>query len=349
MTGVRRPRPQAASERPTIAITGCSSGIGRATALQLASDGYHVLAGVRDRAVGDALAAAQPGIEPIRLDVTDEDDLTAFGERLDALPHGLAGLVNNAGIVHVGPIEGLPASRWREAMEVNVIGLLGVTRTALPAITTARGRVVNVSSPVSRIALPMLGPYAATKAAATALNDTLRRELAETGVRVIEVTPGAIATPIFDKGVADGVGLMQCGHPHFRERYGAMAHSAIEAGRQSGTDGAPPEVAAAAIVRALTARRPPAHIRLGVENRVVGILSRAVPTRLADAVLLRATRTRSWHRSDELQQHPDAAAYFAGEAEAIIAPLTPVAEALWSAATPRERYSVRGERRREHA
>lgn len=333
---------------PTVVVTGCSSGIGAATARLLAADGFHVLAGVRDMAVGRSLAAGHPLIEPIRLDVTDEEHLEAFADRLDELPNGLAGLVNNAGIVNVGPIEALPQTRWEEAIAVNVLGTIAVTRIATPAVIAGRGRIINVSSPVARVSIPMLGPYAVTKAAMAAFNDTLRRELFETGVKVIEVTPGPVATPIFDKGVADGVGMMQYGHPEYRDRYGAMAHSAIEAGRKSATDGAPPEQTASAIVRTLTKRRPRLHIYLGAENRVVGVITRVVPARIADALIVRVTRSKNWKQDPELQLLPDAASFYEAGSTAIVARVTPAAEAFWASTRPRERSAIRSARQRNY-
>ena len=130
---------------PLALVTGASSGIGRACATHLAALGFHVLAGVRNE------ADAPPGTEPVRLDVTSEDDIAAAAERVGA---ELAALVNNAGIAVTGPIEGVPVEEWRRQIEVNFLGQVAVTRALLPALLRARGRIVNMSSIGGRVADP---------------------------------------------------------------------------------------------------------------------------------------------------------------------------------------------------
>src|SRR5689334_10266397 len=132
---------------PTVLLTGASSGIGRACAERLSGRGWHVLAGARSAADRDALGAI-PGVEPIELDVTDDDQIQAAaahaGDRLDAL-------VNNAGIAVIGPVEALPVEEWRRQLEVNLIAQIAVTRALLPPLLRARGRIVNVTSIGGRV------------------------------------------------------------------------------------------------------------------------------------------------------------------------------------------------------
>jgi NAD(P)-dependent dehydrogenase (short-subunit alcohol dehydrogenase family) len=148
----------------TVLVTGASSGIGRAAALALSQRGFTVYAGARG-------PLDYEGVTRVELDVTNPDHVEALRE----LP--IDGLVNNAGIAVIGPLEYLPLDELRRQFEVNTIGQLAVTQACLPALRQARGRIVNVSSIAGRVALPLYGPYSASKFALEAVNDTLRREL----------------------------------------------------------------------------------------------------------------------------------------------------------------------------
>ena len=191
-----------------VVVSGASSGIGEATARRLAAAGFDVIAGVRSAADAQRLTAdpADPAgrITAAQLDVTVPADVAALGVLVDEQsPGGLRGLVNNAGVAVVGPIQVLGIDDWRRQLEVNVIGQVAVTRTLLPALLQARGRVVNVSSIGGRVAGPLLGPYAASKFALEAFTDVLRREVLARGVQVVAIEPGAVATPIWTKGRAE--------------------------------------------------------------------------------------------------------------------------------------------------
>src|SRR5919106_1546756 len=135
-------------------VTGTSTGIGRATAVHLAQCGFEVLAGVRD------LQAAPPGLEPIVLDVTAEEQIASAAERVGDTLHAL---VNNAGIAVNGPVELVPIEQWRRQFEVNLIGPVALTRALLPALLNTRGRVVNISSISGRVSWPLTSPYTASK------------------------------------------------------------------------------------------------------------------------------------------------------------------------------------------
>src|SRR4051794_32654767 len=161
-----------------VVVTGASTGIGEATARRLARMGFHVLAGVRRDEDAARMSADPTGrIEPVRLDVTSPADVAALAERVSQSPSGrLHGLVNNAGIAVVGPIEVLDVEDWRRQFDVNVLGQVDVTRALLPALLRSRGRVVNMSSIGGLVASPLFGPYSASKFALEAFTDVLRRE-----------------------------------------------------------------------------------------------------------------------------------------------------------------------------
>jgi NAD(P)-dependent dehydrogenase (short-subunit alcohol dehydrogenase family) len=154
---------------PTVLVTGAGRGIGRATALRLAAAGWDVHAGVRDERDGAALVEKSPGrVRVVRLDITSSEDIDALNERL---PAPLDGVVNNAGIATIGPIEGLALDDIRREFEVNLIGQVAVTQAVLPRLRASRGRVVFVSSLSGRVAAPMIGAYCASKFALEGLAD----------------------------------------------------------------------------------------------------------------------------------------------------------------------------------
>src|SRR5919204_489511 len=171
--------------RGNVLVTGASTGIGEATVRRLLELDFDVAAGVRKDEDADRLSAA--GARPVKLDVTDQASIDAARARLgDA---ALAGLVNNAGIAVSFPLEFVPIEELRHQLEVNVIGQVAVTQAFLPALRKGRGRIVNVSSIGGRIALPLGGPYNASKFALEGLSDSLRRELRADGIEVSLIEP----------------------------------------------------------------------------------------------------------------------------------------------------------------
>jgi NAD(P)-dependent dehydrogenase (short-subunit alcohol dehydrogenase family) len=181
-------------------ITGTSSGIGLATAIRLASDGHRVIATMRDTSrSGDLLAAAATAgviVEVAELDVTDDASVAeAFARAGD-----IDILVNNAGASPVGSIEEFSIDAWKSLFETNVFGLVRCTQHALATMRRRQsGHIVNISSITGRTAIPMFGPYSATKWAVETISETLAMEAAIFGIRVSIVEPGAVATPIRDK------------------------------------------------------------------------------------------------------------------------------------------------------
>jgi|SRR5829696_530077 len=257
-------------------VTGASTGIGRACAERLAGLGHHVLAGVRR--AGDA----PPGTEELELDVTDEAQVAAAAERVGG---SLDVLVNNAGITVNGPVESLPVAEWRRQLEVNFLAPVAVTHALLPALLAVRGTVVNMSSISGRMALPVLGPYAASKYALEAFSDSLRREVGPSGVRVAVVEPGRIATPVWEKGISAGDAMLDSMPDDVRRRYGRTIDFLLREARRAGQDGEPPSKVADAIEHAVTARRPRTRYVVGRDARIQAVLARALPDRAIDAFL----------------------------------------------------------------
>jgi NAD(P)-dependent dehydrogenase (short-subunit alcohol dehydrogenase family) len=262
-------------------VTGSSSGIGRATALRLAAAGQHVYAGVRQAEDGEKLIRSAAGgeITPLILDVTEPGHIEAAAAAIaahgaTAAHAGLDGLVNNAGYGLACPTELVPLESFRRQLEVNVTGQLAVTQALLPALRQARGRIVMVSTIGVRFTPPFAGPLDAAKAALTALGDTLRQELAPWGVRVVLVEPASINSGAADKVTRDAAAALDAAGPQGRALYEDAFTNMLQVMERRESHGSPPDVAAATIVRALTAPRPRAVYLTGRYSRRLALLSR---------------------------------------------------------------------------
>jgi NAD(P)-dependent dehydrogenase (short-subunit alcohol dehydrogenase family) len=265
----------------TYLVTGTSTGIGRATALALAGKGHSVLAGARR--AKDAPQAT--GVDALVLDVTDDEQIAALGVRLASTR--LDGLVNNAGIAVSGPLEGLRPEDWRRQLDVNVVSLVGVTRAALPALRAARGRIVNVGSVGAVVSPPFLGPYVASKAAVRALSASLRRELLPLGVRVTLVEPGAIDTPIWQKGLDESEAQLAGLTPELRAVYGTRLEGFKALTAKTARGAVSVGDATAVIVGALLDPRPPAQVFVGREAKRNALIQRVLPVGVFDRLIVR--------------------------------------------------------------
>src|ERR671916_1504670 len=180
-----------------VLITGCSSGIGRATAERLAGVGWKVYATARD--VEAILALTAYGCELLPLDVTDEASMRAAVEEVERREGAVGVLVNNAGYSQSGAVEEVPMEKVRRQFETNVFGLARMCQLALPGMRRQRwGRIVNISSMGGKLTFPGSGYYHATKHAVEALSDALRFEVAGFGTEVVVVEPGIIRTRFAD-------------------------------------------------------------------------------------------------------------------------------------------------------
>ncbi len=278
---------------PCVLVTGASTGIGETIALRLDRLGYLVFAGVRKPEDGRRLqAAASPRLVPLQLDVTKPAEIAAAVAEIAAVvgPRGLAGLVNNAGVAGGGPIEFVPVDAVRRIFEVNVFGLLAVTQACLPMLRQARGRVVNVGSIAGRAVSPMVVPYGMSKHAVEALTDGLRLELGEAGIRASVIEPGAVKTPIWDKGVEALEEAKRTLPAEALERYGAKLQVFGKVLARLNARGVSPDLVADAIVHALEADRPKTRYLVGTDAKIRAWISRFLPNRLADHLVLGAVR-----------------------------------------------------------
>jgi len=274
-------------------ISGASTGIGRATALKLAAQGWQVLAGVRSAAAADAWARSR-GVTPVQLEVTNQASITAAAAKAAEMAgaDGLRLVMNNAGIVVPGPIEFVTAAEWRRQFDVNFFGMIELTRATLPLLRRAAAvqgafvpRLLFVSSIGGRVAQPMLGPYTASKFATNALGDALRLELRRQGIGVTVVEPGAVATEIWAKGEEYGA-QFDSNHPG-RKLYGPEIDGIMQASKRISSKAITAEKAAAEIVAAILARKPKARLLVGPDAKVMAALRKWLPLSWFDAILRR--------------------------------------------------------------
>jgi len=271
-------------------VTGASTGIGAATARELARQGFHVLAGVRrDR---DADAIRGPGLEPLIIDITNPQHIQTLAARVrgDSQGRAIRALINNAGVQANVPIEAFAIEEWRRLFEVNLFGHVAVTQALLPELIRSKGRVINISSVGGKVAMGAYGPYAATKFALEAVSDSLRRELATVGVGVVVVEPGAVRTEMLDRAIATADELMSAMTPEQNQRYGRLVHAVNAQAMSSTKAGLPAEAAAKVIAKAVTARRPRTRYTVGRDAALITRLARFLPDRTLDRVIAAGLR-----------------------------------------------------------
>ncbi|HSN04717.1 MAG TPA: SDR family oxidoreductase [Nitrospira sp.] len=274
----------------TVVISGASTGIGAACALHLDRLGFTVFAGVRREADGELLKAeASPRLQPVLLDVTDSASIDRARQLIASLVReaGLAGLVNNAGIAVAGPLEAVPIQDLRRQFEVNVIGQVAVIQAFLPLLRKGRGRIVNMGSIAGRAAMPLMGPYSASKFALEALTDALRLEVQQWGIQVSIVEPGAIATPIWEKSGAKADELEATTSGELKDLYAGVVAGVRARVAEAAARAIPAEVVAQVVEHALTADRPKTRYLVGRDAKLRAIMVALLPDRLSDRLMTR--------------------------------------------------------------
>jgi NAD(P)-dependent dehydrogenase (short-subunit alcohol dehydrogenase family) len=268
-----------------VLITGCSTGIGRATAQRLAAKGWTVYATARRaEAIADLESA---GCRTLSLDVTDEPSMKAAVDAIEA-EHGAVGvLVNNAGYSQSGAVESVSMEDVRRQFETNVFGLVRLTQLALPGMRRQGwGKVVNVSSMGANFVFPGGGYYHATKFAVDAISDALRFEVKGFGVDVMIIQPGLIKTE-FGNAAADSLDEADRdggAYGAFNAAVGDATKNAYESG-PLGKLGGGPETVAKAIEKAITARRPKARYRVTASAHLLINQRKLMTDRMWDAMV----------------------------------------------------------------
>jgi NAD(P)-dependent dehydrogenase (short-subunit alcohol dehydrogenase family) len=265
----------------TVLVTGCSSGIGLATARVLRDRGWRVLATAR-RAEDHERLARDERLETIALELADPAAVRACAREALALAGGrIDALFNNAAYGQPGAVEDLPAEVLSRQFAVNVVGTHELTRALIPAMRAAgRGRIVQCSSVLGIVAAPWRGAYCASKFALEALSDAMRMELAGSGLHVSIIEPGPIRSRFVEHAVAAArVGIDIAGSVH-RARYETMLRSLEAGGRQRFK--LEPEAVARKVVHALESPRPKPRYFVTTPTHLAAVARRVLPTRLLD-------------------------------------------------------------------
>lgn len=276
----------------TVLITGASAGIGRAATIRLAGRGHAVIATGRNAAALDQIKRTAKGkVDTLILDVTSQASVDAAQREVATLAgaEGLDVLINNAGYALAGPLESISDADLKAQFETNVFGPMRMIRAFLPAMRERRrGRIINISSVVGRLALPFFGPYNATKHAIEALSDAMRNELRSFGVDVVLIEPGAINTGF---GEIERQSLEAHAGP--AAPYAEQIAKVMAFQKDLHPNAAKPDVAAKAIVRAVEAKRPRArYVVPFLPNRALIALAEFLPTEASDAVIQNITGLR---------------------------------------------------------
>lgn len=271
----------------SILITGCSTGIGRATAQRLAAAGHVVYATARRPETLEPLTAA--GARVLALDVTDEASMAGAVAAVEAEHGSVDVLINNAGYGAYGPVEEVPLDEVRRQFETNLFGLGRMCQLVLPGMRRAgRGRIVNISSMGGRLTFPTGGWYHASKYAVEALSDALRVEVAPFGVTVVLVEPGLIRTE-FGAVAADGLTGSGVEGPYSGLR--AVSQEVTAAGYRS-RNAVEPQGVAAVVQRAVEASRPRPRYVVTPAAKVLVHTRRLAGDRVWDALMRRQFRVR---------------------------------------------------------
>ena len=272
----------------TVLITGAASGIGLATAKLLLAEGWQVIAGVHPNDDTSRLPD-DPRLMTLPFDITDQAQVDQAFQQIQARHGQLHGLINNAGIVTVGPLESAPMAQIQAQFEVNVFGHLRVTRAALPLLRAAGGaRIINVSSLMGRVALPALGAYSMSKHALEALSDGLRLELQGQNIAVISILPGVIGTAMTD-AMADRMRQAMQDTPEGQQRlYSRLVGAMTGALERFSTSATPVDAVTQAISKALVTRKPEARYIVGNDARGLLMMRRFAPDHIADGIIRRA-------------------------------------------------------------
>jgi NAD(P)-dependent dehydrogenase (short-subunit alcohol dehydrogenase family) len=268
-----------------VLITGCSSGIGQATAEHLAARGWTVYATARRT---DSIASlAERGCKTLALDVTDEDSMRAAVAAVEKAEGAVGALVNNAGYSQSGAVESLPPDRLRAQFETNVFGLVRMCQLVLPGMRRQGwGRIVNVSSMGGRLTFPGGGAYHGTKHAVEALSDALRFEVRGFGVDVVVIEPGLIKTRFGDTAAGSIDATAAGGDDPYGEFNAAVSKGTAEVyeGPLARLGGGP-ETVARVIERAITARRPKTRYKVTPSARLALAQRRLLTDRAWDAFM----------------------------------------------------------------
>ncbi len=269
-----------------VVITGTSTGIGKACALYLDKLGFKVYAGVRKQADGDILKSeASERLKPIILDVTSSETIKSATDTIEKETDGnVFALINNAGIGRGGALEVMPVSEIQKVMNVNVIGLMAVTQAFIPMLRESRGRIINIGSTSSLLAVPGASVYSASKFAVRAITDSLRLELKPFGISVILLAPGAVESEIWEKGRAYKAELRKTVKAEIAQLYAPLMKFGEKLNEE--TKKIPASVVANIVADALVVRKPKPYYIVGKDAKGAAKAAK-LPKGLLDWIILK--------------------------------------------------------------
>jgi len=271
----------------SILITGCSSGIGLASARLMRKRGWRVFATARTPDDLDRLTVDEQ-VDAVPLDLADPNSIAACAESVLAKTGGrLDALFNNAAYGQPGAIEDVSVEALRAQFEVNVFGTHDLTRRLVPAmLEQGHGRIVQCSSVLGIIAAPYRGAYCASKFALEAISDVMRLELAGTGIHVSTIEPGPINTRFIDSSIAAAHRWIDIENSRHQARYTAMLEALAKGGKQ--TFKLEPEAVAQKLVHAVEHARPKAHYYVTLPTYMAVVARRTLPIKVIDWVAARS-------------------------------------------------------------
>jgi NAD(P)-dependent dehydrogenase (short-subunit alcohol dehydrogenase family) len=271
----------------SILITGCSSGIGLDAARALHARGWRVFATCRQEADCERLQAE--GLESFRLDYADEDSIAAaMTEALTRTGGTLDALFNNGAYACPGLVEDLPRGALREIFEVNLFGYHDLARRVIPVMRAqGAGRIVNCSSVLGLVGMRFRGAYVATKFAMEGLTDVMRIELKGSGIKVVLIEPGPIATRIRENAIPHFEKWIDWENSARSDLYRSLRGRLYDKKTKKDTFELEPEAVTAKLVHALEARRPRARYYVTTPTYLMGIARRVLPTRALDWLIAR--------------------------------------------------------------
>ena len=266
----------------SILITGCSSGIGLDAARGLKARGWRVFATCRQEADCERLRGE--GLESFRLDYADEASIAeAVAEALRRTGGTLDALYNNGAFACPGAVEDLPRGALREIFETNLFGYHDLTRRVIPVMRRqGHGRIVNCSSVLGLVGMTWRGAYVATKFAMEGLTDVLRIEMRGTGIDLILIEPGPIATRIRENAVPHFERWIDWENSARREQYVSLRGRLYDKKTKKDTFELGPEAVTAKLIRALEDRRPKPRYYVTTPTYLMGFARRVLPTRVLD-------------------------------------------------------------------
>jgi NAD(P)-dependent dehydrogenase (short-subunit alcohol dehydrogenase family) len=274
----------------SVVVIGASSGIGKATVLRLAANGWRVIAAVRRQQDAESLRSqSENRIETVLLDVADEDSIRAAAEEVNSRlgKDGLDALFNNAGIGDVSPIEYTSVDSIRRVYEVNLFGQISVIQAFLPLLRTAKGRIVNTGSVGDHLSPPFAGVLASSKAAFASVSSSLRLELRAQGVHVVIVEPGSINTSAVEKTLGSVEKQITSLPPEGARLYAAGLRRMAAAFTRNEKAGSSPDVVAQVVEKALNAKKPRTRYAAGKDSAKLITLARVLPEKLLDLAILK--------------------------------------------------------------